>query len=256
MRFSPAEAGHHVLRDEGEHLEGAPVVRLGVVAALGDAATAWPRAARARRFRRRRCSRRDRPSARAVDRSSTSHSPAMTRLAPARRNAHANPTSPSPEYARSPALRHADTVTSSARSGICATSRAYSLYASSGPERMTAESSGLWRLAAAWAVKCTNVEAFGRRRAIRRGRRALGPVGGDAIGREVLRDVRRSRRPRISAPGTPARAARDRRSAAATARGAAPPGRPTASTAPARSGSRHPRSSSGASRPARAAFRS
>src|SRR5665213_1232072 len=88
-----------------------------------------------------------------VERSFTSHNPAMTLPAPAFKKAHAKPTRPSPAYAFPPALRHAETVTSRAFRGTVTTSRASSLHLSGEPERITAESSGLIRFAEACAAK-------------------------------------------------------------------------------------------------------
>ena len=62
--------------------------------------------------------------------------------------------------ARATAGRHGHELRTKRKS---ATSRAYSLYASSGPDRITAESSGLSRFAVAWAVKWTNETAPGAR---------------------------------------------------------------------------------------------
>src|SRR5678815_3578346 len=85
----------------------------------------------------------------------------MTRCAPARMNAQASPTSPSPEYVRDPALRHPEIVTRSARSGTSWISRAYNFGLSDAPERITADSSGASALASACAAKWTNENCAG-----------------------------------------------------------------------------------------------
>src|SRR5277367_3304131 len=89
-----------------------------------------------------------------VDESLTSHSAPTTLCAPARKNAHDNPTSPSPEYARFPAPSHAEIVTNCAVNGCFTISRAYNLYASPSLLRITADSSGRVTLAVPCVTKC------------------------------------------------------------------------------------------------------
>jgi hypothetical protein len=66
----------------------------------------------------------------------------MTLSTPELKKAQLRPTKPSPAKTQKPALRHAESVTSSARSGTPTISRAYSLDEPPSTKRMMAESRG------------------------------------------------------------------------------------------------------------------